>query len=114
MYLIGYATNFVDFIYYKFIYTRTTTSVLGSVENENNLGSLFGAFLISYWHVFVLFFLLAGSWIFLYKRVRVYPKTITSKWPYFVSSILTICVLIHYVLVGLEEILGTVRDRLIW
>ncbi len=100
--LIGYATNFVDFIYYKFIYTRTTTSVLGSVENESNLGSLLGAFFVSYWHVFLLFFLLASGWVFLYKRIRISPKKIHSKWRYFGSSVLAICLVIPLCIGGIR------------
>lgn len=66
--LIAYSTNYVDFIYYKFIYNRTSTSVMGSLEHETNKTSLFLQFLIDYWHVFVLFIIASGIWIYLYKK----------------------------------------------
>ncbi len=100
--LIGYATNFVDFIYYKFIYTRTTTSVLGSVKNETNLGPLLGAFLVSYWHVFLLFFGLAFGWVYLYKKVQLLPKEGTLSWRYFVGSLVVLCVLIPLCIGGIR------------
>jgi phosphoglycerol transferase MdoB-like AlkP superfamily enzyme len=69
--LIAYATNFIDFIYYKYIYTRTTIAVLDVVKNETNKGNMFFRFMVSYWHVYVLFIVLAVLWVFLYKRVKV-------------------------------------------
>lgn len=69
--LIAYATNFIDFIYYKYIYSRTTIAVIDVVKNENNKGSMFFRFMFSYWHVFALFIALAVLWVFLYKRVKV-------------------------------------------
>lgn len=68
--LIAYATNFGDFIYYRYIYARTTVAVLDVIKNEDQ-ANLLGRFLISYWHVFLLFFVTAFAWIWLYKRVKV-------------------------------------------
>src|SRR5690606_6593768 len=63
--LIGYAFNFVDFIYYKFNFARTTLSVLEVVENEANKTAMFFRFLVSYWHVYLLFLLVSLLWIYL-------------------------------------------------
>src|SRR5690606_4156811 len=52
--LIVYATNFIDFIYYRYIYARTTIAVIDVVKNENNKGSMFFRFMVSYWHVYLL------------------------------------------------------------
>lgn len=68
---IAYATNFVDIIYYRFIYSRTTTTVLNVLENESNKTTLFFKFIASYWYVYLLFFLVLFLWIYLYKRVKV-------------------------------------------
>jgi len=100
--LIAYAMNFVDFIYYRFIYSRTTVAVLGSVEHETNKMSLFFRFLLDYWHVFFLFLLCAVLWIFLYKKVRVDQETSLHKLPYFVTSIVVICVLIPLCIGGVR------------
>ncbi|HSD15364.1 MAG TPA: hypothetical protein VLB74_12005, partial [Flavobacterium sp.] len=37
--LIAYATNFIDLIYYRFIYARTTIAVWDSLKHENDKGS---------------------------------------------------------------------------
>ncbi|MDP3352561.1 MAG: LTA synthase family protein, partial [Flavobacteriaceae bacterium] len=54
--LIGYATNYVDLIYYKFTYSRTTIAFMDIIDHETNKGELFFGFMINYWYVFVLFF----------------------------------------------------------
>jgi len=84
--LIGIAFNFVDIIYYKFNYNRTTVSEWAVIENESNLLHMFFRFSISYWHVFLLFFIVSAFWMFLYKKVKV------NKHPYskgVISYILT-------------------------
>ena len=43
---IAYATNFVDFIYYRFTYSRTTIAFMDIVKNESNKSSLFFRFII--------------------------------------------------------------------
>lgn len=98
--LIAYATNFIDFIYYKFIYARTTIAVLDSLKDENNLGSMFFRFLVSYWHVFALFLVTSYLWIYLYKKVRIEHKEIQySKIKYFSFSKIGV-VLILVLMVG--------------
>lgn len=90
--LIAYATNYIDFIYYKIIYSRTTTSVLNSMENETNLTSLFLSFFIDYWHVVILFIIAAWLWVFLYKKVTVKPFSITHKSSYVITSIIFVAI----------------------
>ena len=86
--LIGYATNFVDFIYYRYNFGRSTIAALDSLENESNKSLLFFNFVLNYWHVFLLYFLMAFVWIYLYKKFKTnfihQPPTIK----YFVFSIL--------------------------
>ena len=55
---LAYATNFFDFIYYKFSQSRLTTTIFDVVGNESNKLDLLGSFAIDYWHVFVLYFFL--------------------------------------------------------
>ena len=47
--LLAYATNFVDFIYYKYTFARTTIVVLNVLEHETNKITLLSNFLIEYW-----------------------------------------------------------------
>ena len=100
--LITYATNYIDFIYYKFTFARTTTVALDVLKHETNKSKLFLNFLIEYWHVFVLFLLFATIWIYLYKKVTV--KVIQpTKWiPYFSFSIIGFLIIALLVIGGIR------------
>ncbi|TDS64189.1 LTA synthase family protein [Myroides indicus] len=85
--LIAYSTNFIDFIYYRFIYSRTTIAVFDSLEHESNKTQLLLNFLINYWHVFVLCILLCIFWVYLYKKVKFKkPIKVEFKKAYWISS----------------------------
>ncbi|AMA49166.1 MULTISPECIES: LTA synthase family protein [Flavobacterium] len=84
--LIAYATNFIDFIYYKYIYSRTTIAILDIAKHESNKGNMFFRFIVSYWYVYLLFFITAFVWIKLYKLVKVQEEKIEHNWKYFLTS----------------------------
>jgi len=89
--LVAYVLNFVDFIYYKYNFTRTTRAVWGVLENEENWLAMFFRFMLHYWHVYILFFVIAFTWIYLYKRVRVQRQNVvTSKVFYVALSIVSL------------------------
>ncbi len=96
--LLLYASNFIDFIYYKYTFSRSTRASLDTLENESNKVSLFFNFLINYWHVFALFFLCSFLWIYLYKKIRVIHDVVKVNLLYFITSIIgllliaTLCV----------------------
>jgi phosphoglycerol transferase MdoB-like AlkP superfamily enzyme len=95
--LIGYATNFVDFIYYRFNFGRSTIAALDSLKHESNKSLLLINFLINYWHVLALFILISYLWIYLYKKVSIQFTTTYSGVAYFGTSFLSfllICTLI--------------------
>lgn len=100
--LLAYATNFVDFIYYKFTFARTTSAVMSVLEHETNKATLFSNFLVEYWHVWVLFLLCAGLWVFLYKKVSVQDFKPTRYIPYFGFSIIGFLVTILLVIGGIR------------
>ena len=83
MNLLAYSTNFIDFIYYKFTFARTTIVALNVIEHETNKTVLFFSFLVEYWHVFVLFLLFSALWVYLYKKVTVIAFQPTKKVAYF-------------------------------
>lgn len=100
--LIAYATNFVDLIYYKYTYARTTIAVMDVLANETNKTNMFFRFLISYWHVYLLFFVMAFLWVYLYKKVKVIEQKPPHIIKYFVLSA------VGFVFVGLM-IIGGIR-----
>ncbi|OYU81209.1 MAG: sulfatase [Flavobacterium sp. BFFFF1] len=87
--LIAYATNFIDFIYYRFNFGRSTITITDSVAHESNKALLFWNFLINYWHVFLLFFGSACLWIYLYKKVKVKEDRVLFMGRYFIYSTLS-------------------------
>jgi phosphoglycerol transferase MdoB-like AlkP superfamily enzyme len=100
---IAYATNFVDFIYYRFTYTRTTIAILDIAKNETNKGSLFSRFIVDYWHVYALFFILLFCWIYLYKKVKIAQTQITiNKIKYFSYSIIGILIIATITIGGIR------------
>ena len=86
--LIGFALNFVDFIYYKYTFSRTTIAVVDSLKDENNKSLLFKNFLFNYWHVFLLLFICCYAWIFCYRKIKVSLILHKPSVAYFISSVL--------------------------
>ncbi|WP_281232159.1 LTA synthase family protein [Flavobacterium gelatinilyticum] len=100
--LIAYALNFVDFIYYKYTFARTTTAVMNVLEHETNKMTLFFSFLFNYWYVFALFVVAAAFWIFLYKKVRIQVFIVSDKIKYFGFSLVIFVVTILLVVGGIR------------
>jgi len=100
--LFGYATNFVDFIYYRFNFGRSTIAALDSLKHESNKSLLLMNFLIHYWHVFVLFFSISFLWIYIYKKISL---QITKHHPgvvYFGTSTFSFLVIATLIVGGIR------------
>jgi phosphoglycerol transferase MdoB-like AlkP superfamily enzyme len=101
--LIAYATNFIDLIYYKFTYTRTTIAAWDLVKHEADKTGMMFRFLVTYWHVFLLFILCSYLWIFLYKKIKLSNSSYTkSKVSYFLSSIFMFLVISTLMIGGIR------------
>lgn len=100
--LLGLAANFIDFIYYRFNFGRSTIAALDSLKHESNKGLLFANFLVNYWHAFVLFFLLSFVWIYLYKKVKVIPLIYKPSPRYFLVSIVGFLVISTLIVGGIR------------
>jgi phosphoglycerol transferase MdoB-like AlkP superfamily enzyme len=91
--LTFYSLNFVDLIYYRYNFARTTMAVVDILKNEKSLTFMFFRFLYTYWLVFLLFIGFSILWVFLYKKIKVQeiqnkPKAI----PYLLSSIIGVLI----------------------
>lgn len=86
--ILAWCTNFIDLIYYRFIFSRTTFAALDSLEHESNKMALLSNFLVNYWHVFLLLFIFSALWIYLYKKVKVRPEAVMVNGKYFIFSTL--------------------------
>ncbi|MGL2964280.1 LTA synthase family protein [Flavobacterium sp. RSB2_4_14] len=87
--LLVYSANFIDFIYYRYTFSRSTRASLDTLENESNKTELFFNFLLNYWHVFLLFFSLSYIWILLYKKIKVHHKVEKPSVKYFAASVVS-------------------------
>lgn len=94
--------NFIDFIYYRFTFARSTINITESIENESNKSTLLLNFFINYWYVFLLFFICIFVWIKLYKLVKIQPKTYTNKKVYYISSVLIFLGIVPFVIAGIR------------
>ena len=97
--LIAYSTNYIDFIYYKFTYARTTTAALNVIEHETNKTKLFLSFLIDFWYVLALLIVCALLWIYLYQKLKVKLALPSKKIPYFGFSTIAF-VLVAVLIIG--------------
>lgn len=100
--MLAYATNFIDFIYYKHTYTRTTTAIFDVLENETNKSDIFLQFFLDFWHVLILFLFLSVFWIFLYKSVKVIPKLLKFNFKYFALSIVNFLIIATFAIGGIR------------
>ena len=101
--LIGYATNFIDFGYYKFIYNRTTISEWAVVKNEHNIVQMFLRFAYSYWHIFLLFIVLSFAWIYLYKKIRFNSTPYKKPMVFYIStSIASLLIMLTLMVAGIR------------
>ncbi|MGA9637575.1 LTA synthase family protein [Flavobacterium sp.] len=87
--LLAYGLNFIDFIYYKYTFARTTSAVWEVLKHETNKKVLLFSFLYDYWHVFILFVLFSGLWVYLYKKVTVKSFKPTKLIAYYGFSIIS-------------------------
>ena len=100
--LFAFATNFVDFIYYRFTFNRSTRASLDSLEHESNKGALLLNFLTNYWHVFLLFFVFAFVWIKFYKRLKIHHQEVIPNFKYFGTSILSFLLIVTLCIGGIR------------
>ena len=100
--LVAYATNFIDFIYYRFNFGRSTIAASESIANEQNKWLLLGNFVVGYWHVFLLFFGLSYLWIYLYKKRTLKVEKVTHHVKYWTTSVVAFVVIVVMAIGGIR------------
>jgi len=89
-----FALNFVDFIYYKYNFSRVTLAAWDLLKNEESKSAMLFRFLITYWHVVLLFVLTAFLWVYLYKKIQIKHNSLAdSKLKYVLKSILGVLII---------------------
>ncbi len=99
---IAYSLNFGDFIYYKFSQARLTMAAMAVAQNESNLVKVFLISVLEHPFVIVWFVALMALWVFLYQRIKIFPRKPHVKWIYFVSSAVNLCLAATLVVGGIR------------
>ncbi|AZA90750.1 Lipoteichoic acid synthase [Chryseobacterium nakagawai] len=99
---LAYGMNFGDFIYYKFSQSRLTSAVFQVAEHESNVSQTLMISVGQHPFVLIWFIVLMGLWVFLYKKVKVDEAKPTQLLPYFLSSIVTLCITAVLVVGGIR------------
>ncbi len=99
---IAYALNFGDFIYYKFSQARLTMAAMSVAQNEDNILQVFWISLLEHPFVILWYITLMSFWVYLYKKLKVEPVINRPDWKYFVSSVVTLCVVATLVVGGIR------------
>lgn len=99
---LAYGMNFGDFIYYKFSQSRLTSAVFQVAEHESNVSQTLMISIGQHPFVLIWFIILMGLWVFLYKKVKVAETKPARLLPYFLSSIVTLCITVVLVIGGIR------------
>ncbi|MCS4301763.1 LTA synthase family protein [Chryseobacterium sp. BIGb0232] len=99
---VAYGMNFGDFIYYKFSQSRLTSAVFQVAEHESNVSQTLMISVQQHPFVLIWFIILMGLWVFLYKKVKVDEVKPVKLLPYFLSSIVTLCITAVLVVGGIR------------
>lgn len=98
---LAIAAASVDLIYFGFIQKRTTYNVLKSLQNEDNMGQLWGQFFLDYWYVFLLFVALIALLVYTYSILK--PKASHKRpWIYAIQSTLVLALVAGLSIVGIR------------
>lgn len=80
---IALSANCMDMIYYRFTIKRTTWSVLKEFSHQDNMGMLFGGFILRYWYVAVIWILLVLSLVKITRVLKVKERANIPLWAFF-------------------------------
>ena len=99
---LAYAMNFGDFIYYKFSQARLTSAVFQVAEHESNVSQTLTISIGQHPFVLIWYVVLMIIWVFLYKKVKIREEKPANLLPYFLYSVLTLCITTVLVVGGIR------------
>lgn len=89
---IAYAMNFGDMVYFKFSQMRLTSAALQVAQHEDNIFRIFMLSVAQNPFVLLCFIASMALWVFLYKKVKITEQKPVRLIPYFIWSVVLICV----------------------
>lgn len=99
---IAYSMNFGDFVYYKFSQTRLTSAALQVAKHETNIFKVFTTSVQEHPFIVIWFVILMALWVFLYKKAKVTERKPMKLFPYFLWSVVSICLTAVLVVGGIR------------
>lgn len=99
---IAYSMNFGDFVYYKFSQTRLTSAALQVAKHETNIFKVFTTSVQEHPFIVIWFVILMALWVFLYKKVKITERKPMKLFPYFLWSVVSICLTAVLVVGGIR------------
>lgn len=101
---LALGANCADFIYYQFTLRRTTATVFKEFQNETNMLSLFGKFIIDYWFVFIIWIAILAILVITYGKTHKTskPNGFKGHLVYFANGLVPLLVLATLVVGGVR------------
>ena len=99
---LGFALNSIDLIYYRFILKRTTYNVITILENENNMGKLWGQFIMDYWYVALIFIASVYALHISYSWLKPRKVQVSRRWFYPIVSIVALALFSGFSIIGMR------------
>ena len=99
--MLTFAINLMDAAYFPYTMRRTTTTVFGEFENENNLGSVFLTESLHHWYFFLLAALVGFALWRCYRRPRLQADEL-SWWKYDLTTLLSLVAITPLVVGGIR------------
>ena len=93
--------NLVDAVYFPYTLRRTTTTVFGEFQNENNISSILLTESLHHWYLFILTALMVWALWHFYASPRLNWKRL-SWWRYDLTTLLSLAAIAPFVVAGIR------------
>lgn len=93
--------NMADAVYFRYTMRRTTTTVFGEFQNENNLGSIIGTEFLNHWYLGLAFALIVWLLWRLYVKAGVRSQS-GRWWQYALVQVVLLAVFVPFIIAGIR------------
>ena len=98
---LALALNMADAVYFRYTMRRTTTTVFGEFQNENNLGSIIGTEFLNHWYLVLVFALIVWLLWRLYVKAGVRSQS-GRWWQYALVQVVLLAVFVPFIIAGIR------------
>ena len=98
---LALALNMADAVYFRYTLRRTTTTVFGEFQNENNLGSIIGTEFLNHWYLVLAFALIVWLLWRLYVKAGVRSQS-GRWWQYALVQVVLLAVFVPFIIAGIR------------